>query len=257
MGEALESLSSLTSKGSNWPYILIQLYEGTNHTPLPKDRHICVLLQAEVGSPSGQISQLKICQLLSNGPLVVFPMELNGGNQSVTIDFPESLHTGSSITTDKYRYIKVNIPTLVPEEQGHTNLPLGEKQDSATADQSKTPWKPRITLIAEMNDLIDWGMMDNYDQESEHSTMAEVPSTEADTLPPLKREKRILLLDTHSQTSVAEIEASMESNPASALPMAAAHSSSPVTHLSELQSDIHLAMNSMFTAKRSSDLKIQ
>ena len=41
-----------------------------------------------------------------------------------------------------------------------------------------------------MNDLIDWGMMDNYDQESEHSATAEVPSTEADTLPPLKREKQ-------------------------------------------------------------------
>ena len=45
MGEALESLSSLTSKGSDWPYVLIQLYEGTNHTPLPKDRHVCVLPQ--------------------------------------------------------------------------------------------------------------------------------------------------------------------------------------------------------------------
>ena len=43
MGEALESLSSLTSEGSDWPYILIQLYEGANHTPLPKDRHVCVL----------------------------------------------------------------------------------------------------------------------------------------------------------------------------------------------------------------------
>ena len=43
MVEALEMLSSLTSKGSNWPYILIQLYEGTNHMPLPKDKHICIL----------------------------------------------------------------------------------------------------------------------------------------------------------------------------------------------------------------------
>ena len=46
--------------------------------------------------------------------------------------------------------------------------------------------------------------MDNYDQESEHSSMVEIPSTEADTSPPWKREKPVLLLDTHSQTSVAE-----------------------------------------------------
>ena len=117
MGEALESLSSLNFEGSDWPYILIQLYEGANHTPLPKDRHVCVLPQGEVGSPSGWISQLKICWLLSDGPLVVFPTELNGGDQSVTVGLPKSLHTGSSVTTDEYPYIEVSIPTLIPEEQ--------------------------------------------------------------------------------------------------------------------------------------------
>ena len=260
MGEALETLSSLTPKGSDWPYVLIQSYEGANHMPLPKDRHICVLPQGEVESPSGQISQLKICQLLSARLLVVFPMELNGGDQSVTIDLPESLHTGSSVITDKYPYIEVNIPTFVPEEQGNANSPLGKKYNTATANEPKTPWKPRITVIAEVNDLIDWGMMDNYDQEWEHSAMAEVPSTEADTSPPLKREKPVLLLDTHSQASAAETVPSVESNPASTSPTAVAHSShscSPITHLSKLKSDVHLAINSMFTTRRSSDLEIQ
>ena len=69
-----------------------------------------------------------------------------------------------------------------------------------------------------------------------------------------------MLLDTQSQTSAVEMEASVESNPAGASPMAAAHSSrssSPMAHLSKLQSDVHLAVNSIFTAKRSSDLEIQ
>ena len=260
MGEALEALSSHTPKGSDWPYILIQSYKGANHTPLPKDGHICVLPQGEAESPSGQISQLKICQLLPTRPSVVFPMELNQGDQSVTIDLPESLHMGSSVITDKYPYIQVNIPTLVPEEQGSTNLPLGKKCNTATADQPKTSSKPRITLLAEVNGLISWGMMDDYDQELEHSATAEVPSAEAVTSSPSKREKPVLLLDTHSQTSVAETEASMESNPADASPTKAvhsSHSSSPITHLSDLQSDVHLAINSMFTTKRSSDLEIQ
>ena len=178
----------------------------------------------------------------------------------MTIDLPESLHMGSSVITDEYPYIEVNIPTLVPKEQGNTNLPLGKKYDTATASLPKTSWKPRVTLTAEVNNLIGWGMMDNYDQESEPSAMEEVPSTEVDTSSPSKREKPVLLLDTHSQTSAAETEASVESNPARALPMAGAHSShssSPITHLSHLQSDVHLAINSMFTAKRSSDLEIQ
>ena len=117
MVEALEMLSSLTSEGSNWPYILIQLYEGANHTPLLEDRHICILPQEKAESPSGWISQLKICWLLSARPSVVFPVELNGVNQLVTIDLPKSLHTGSSVTTDEYPYIEVNIPMSILESR--------------------------------------------------------------------------------------------------------------------------------------------
>ena len=169
MGEALEALSSHTPKGSDWPYVLVQSYEGTNLTPLPKDGHVSVLPQGEAGNPSGWISQLKIHQLLSAWLSVVFPMGLNQGDQSVTIDLLESLHMGSSVITDKYPYLEVNIPTLVPEEQGNAKLPLGEKCDTTTANQPKTSWKPRITLTAEVNDLVSQGMTDDYDQESEHS----------------------------------------------------------------------------------------
>ena len=258
--EALETLSSFTSKGSDWPYILIQLYEGPNHMPLPKDKHLCVLPQEKVESPSRQISQLKIHWLLSAGQWVVFPIELNGGDQSVTINLPKSLHTGSSVTTDEYPYIEVDIPTPIPEEQDCTTLPLGGKQDTPTITQPKTPWKPRFTLTVEVNDLIDWGMMDNYDQELEHSVTVEVPTTEVDASPPMKMETPVLQLDTSSQASAAEMEASMESNPiGTSLTTAvnSSHSNSPVADLPELQSDVHLTVNSMFTARRSSDLEIQ
>ena len=211
-------------------------------------------------SPSGCISQLKIHQLLSAGPSVVFPIELKGGNQSVTIDLPKSFHTGSSITTDEYPYIEVNIPTSILEEQDCTSLPLGGKHNISTITQSKTPWKPRVTLMVEVNDLIDWGITDNYDQKSEHFVMEEVPTTEADTSLPLKMDMTVLPLDTSFQASAAEMEASMESNPIGTLLTAATHSSqssSPITELSKLQSDVHLAIHSMFTARSSSDLKIQ
>ena len=260
MVEALEILSSLTSEGSDWPYILLQLYEGANHMPLLKDKHVCVLPQEKVESPSGWVSQLIICWLLSTRPLVVFPVELNGGYQSVTINLPESLHTGSSVTTDWFPYIKVNIPMPILEEQDCTSLPLGGKHDIPTITWSKTPWKPRVTLTAEVNDLIDWGMMDNYDQELEHSVMEEVPTTEAEAFPPLKMETTVLPLDTSSQASAAEKESSMGSNPISTFLTSVTHSSrssSPIAELSKLQSDIHLAVHSMFTSRRSSDLKIQ
>ena len=122
----------------------------------------------------------------------------------------------------------------------------------------KAPWKPMITLMAEVNNLIDRGKKDNYDQESEHSIMVEVPATEADASQPLKMETSVLTLDTSSQASAVETEASMESNPIGTLITAAAHSShssSLIGDLSELQSDVHMAINSMFTAKRSSELE--
>ena len=260
MVEALEVLSSYISKGSDWPYILIQLYEGANHMPLPKGKHLCVLPQEKAESPSGQISQLKICQLLSSGPLVIFPVELNSGDQRATIELPEPLHMGSSVTTNEYPYIKVKIPTPTPEKQDCATLPLGGKLNSPTVTGCKTPWKPRITLLAEVNSVIDQGMMDNYDQESEHSAMAEELTTEVDTSPPTKTEVLILPLDTSSQASTADTEASTESNPVGTLLAAVAHSShsnSPIVDLPELQLDVHLAITSMFTAKRSSDFEIQ
>ena len=260
MVEALEILSSLTSEGSNWLYIILQLYEGANHTPLPRDKHICVLPQGKTESLSGWISQLKICWLLSARPSVVFPVGLNGGHQSVTISLPKLLHTGSSVTTGEHPYIKVNIPMPILEEQDCASLPLGEKCDIPTINWSKTPWKPRVTLMAKVNDLLDWGMMDNYDRESEHSAMEEVPTTEADASPPLKTDITVLPLDTSSQASAAETEASVGSNPIGVSTTAATHSSqssSPIVELSELQSDAHMAVHSIFTAKRSSDLQIQ
>ena len=261
MVEALEILSSLTSEGSDWQYVILQLYEGANHMPLPSDKHICVLHQGEGGKPEWVDKPTKnLPASVCTGPSVVFPVGLNRGNQSVTIDLAESLHTGSSVTTDEHPYIKVNIPMPILEEQDHASLPLGEKCDIPTINRPKTPWKPRVTLMAEVNNLLDRGMMDNYDWESEHSAMEDVPTTEADTSPPLKTDITFLPLDTSSQASAAEMEASMGSNPIGISTTAATHSSqssSPIVELSELQSDAHMAVHSIFTAKRSSDLQIQ
>ena len=67
--EAVGILSACISLGPDWPYIFTQLYEGSNHTPLPKDKHLGILsLGKAEESPYGQISQLDVCQLLSTGP---------------------------------------------------------------------------------------------------------------------------------------------------------------------------------------------
>ena len=68
MEEAIGTLSIYISSGPNWPYALAQLYKGSSHTP-PKGKHLGILPQGKVGeSAYGQISQLKVHQLLSAAP---------------------------------------------------------------------------------------------------------------------------------------------------------------------------------------------
>ena len=138
-------------------------------------------------SPYGQISQLKVCQLLSTGPQVIYPVGLNGGDQSVTINLPELLHSGSSITTNEHSYMRIDIPLPTPEEPECTTPPLGRAHATLAAATPKTPWKPRITLMAEVNDLLNRGMADDYNCESEHFTMGKEAAMEAD-MPPQKAE---------------------------------------------------------------------
>ena len=126
MEEAAGTLSVCISSGPDWPYALAQLYEGYNHTPLPKDKHIGILPQGKVEeSPYRWISQLKVHQLLSTRPQVVYPVGLNGANQPVTITLPEPLHSSSSVTTDGHSHMGIDIPLLSPEEPEHTTVPLG------------------------------------------------------------------------------------------------------------------------------------
>ena len=185
---------------------------------------------------------------------------MNGGNQSVTIDLPELLHSGSSITTDEHLYMKIDIPSPTPKEQDGANLPLGGGHAAQAIAMPKTPWKPRVTLMAEVGELLTQCMTEDYDHETEHSTMEKDLATKADISPPMKTEMPALPFDTSSQASVPETEASIESNPIHDSPTAVANSScsdSPTMDLLELQADTNLAINHMLSIKRSLELKRQ
>ena len=166
----------------------------------------------------------------------------------------------SSVTTNEHPHLKIDIPSPSPEEQDATNLQLGRGHATLAVAAPKTPWKPRVTLMAEVDKLLTQGMTEDYDHEPEHSAVAKEFATETDTFPLPKMEAPALPLDTSSQASVAEMETSMESNPVHDSPTAVAYSSysdSPTMDLSELQADANLAINHMLSIKRSSDLERQ
>ena len=210
MVDAFDTLATFAYEGPGWPCILIQLYEGAKHMPLPANKHLGVLAQEKMESPSGWISQLKIHQLLSAGLLVVVPVEINGVEQAVTVDLPEPLCTGSSVTSDEHPFIEVNIPSPTTEGQGCMTPTQGRQHDTLPATIPKTPWQPRIALTTQVDELLDRGMTDNYDQESEHSVAAD-HATQAEASPTQKMEELLLPLETSSQVSVDGMDASVES----------------------------------------------
>ena len=48
MEEAVKKLTTCTSSGTDWPYALAWLHEGTRHAPLPKQGHLGILPQRGV-----------------------------------------------------------------------------------------------------------------------------------------------------------------------------------------------------------------
>ena len=76
--------------------------------------------------------------------------------------------------------------------------------------------------------------------------------------PCLKGRKELVPpLDTSSHTSVEGMEASVESNPVEATLVAAAHNGWSDSLVQDLQLEVHSAINSIFTAKRTSELERQ
>ena len=187
-------------------------------------------------------------------------MGLNRSDQPVIIDLPELLHSSSSVTTDEHPHLQIDIPLPTAEEPEGTTLPLGGVPATPADIIPKTLWKPRITLMAEVTGLLERGMADNYNYESECSAMGEEAAMGADLPPPQKAEVPTPPLDTSSQARVEEVDTSLESNPINIYPPMAAcssHSGSPMLDPTELQEDANLAANYMISVKRSSDLKRQ
>ena len=155
MEEAVGALSAYISSGPDWPYALAQLYEGSTHTPLPKDKHLGILPQGKAEESShGQISQLKVCQLLSAGPQVVYPTGLNGDSEPITTTLPELLSSSASITTNEHPYMRIDIPTPPQEESECTALLVDKVHNIPAANSPKTSPKPRVSIAAEVDDLL-------------------------------------------------------------------------------------------------------
>ena len=151
MEEAVETLAAYPSSGTDWPYALAQLYEGSCHAPLPKDKHLGILPQGKAEETScGQISQLDVCQFLSAGPQVVYPSGLNEHDEPIITTLPELLSSGTSVIAIEHLYLEIDIP---PKEESDTKaLSIGEASIIQTTNPHKSPPKLEGSMTTEVTE---------------------------------------------------------------------------------------------------------
>ena len=119
MEEAVKKLTTCTSIGTNWPYTLAQLYEGPCHAPLPKDKHLGILPQGKAEETScGWITQLEVHQLLAAGPQIIYPIGLNGHDESIITILPELLDSGIILFASEHIYL--GLISLHPQWRNQT-----------------------------------------------------------------------------------------------------------------------------------------
>ena len=176
------------------------------------------------------------------------------------ITLPELLHSHASITGNEHPYMRIDIPLPPPEEPEHTTLPLGKAHTIPAANSPQTPPKPKISIATEVNDLLTWVMADESSHKLEHSPIGKAATVEAVMSPSHKSEAPPLSVNTSSQASMEEAEASLKSIPTNISPITAIYSSSsasPSVDPKELQMDANLVADHILWVKRSTDLKRQ
>ena len=96
--------------------------------------------------------------------------------------------------------------------------------------------------------------------ESKHSSLGKITTVAVITSPPQKLEVSLQLINTSSQASIEEAEASLEDIPANISLIATAYSSrsvSPPVDPSELWANANRAINNLLHLKKSIDVKRQ
>ena len=152
--------------------------------------------------------------------------------------------------------MRINIPPPPLEESECTALAVDEVHTIPAANSPKTPPKPRVSLLAEVDYLLTQVMVDVSSCKSKHSPIVKVATVEAVTSPSQKPEASPQPVDNSSQASMEEAEASLESLPANISPIAIAYSSrsaSPPVDSMELQTNANRAADNMLHLKRSTD----
>ena len=174
-GGGSQKIHPLPSNGFDCPYTLVQLNRVTCHAPLPREGHLSILAKGGASiATCRRVSQLQVCQLLSLGSQVVYPLGLNGCEVPVIASPPESLAKGINLLGGKPIYLKVDIPQSIAEEAELKALPLSDHSPSILITSPIRPPPPKVegevSMTMEVRELLSWAVLDTYEHASGNST---------------------------------------------------------------------------------------
>ena len=204
MEEAVKQLTILISTRPDWPYALVWLNTDICHVPLPKEGHLRILVEGGTsGATCRWISQLDICQLLSLGSQVIYPVGLNGCEVAVITSLPKLLAKGMTMLGGKPIYLSVDILQSTMKGQGSKALsPVGHSISILNASPIRAPppevegW---VSMTMEVRELLSWAVLDTSGQVSGGSTPKRLEPMVLVTPLPTKPEDFPKLVDTSSQ----------------------------------------------------------
>ena len=99
------------------------------------------------------------------------------------------------------------------EESDTKAPPIGEASITLTTNLHKSPLKLEGSMTAEVNDFLDQAIMEVSSCESKHSSLGKITTVAVTKSPPQKSEVSLQPINTSSQASVKEAEASPRGHP--------------------------------------------
>ena len=216
----------------------------------PKDKHLGILSQEKAKeTPCGWISQL-----LVTGPQVIYPIGLNGHDEPVITILPELLDSGISIIASKHVYLGIAIPSPPMEEPDQVIPSLKEIPTILITSPHNSPPKSEGSMTMEVSNLLSQATLEASSCESEHLSPRSPTMAVVLMSPPRKPDGPLQAVDTSSQVSIKEAEASLEDIPTNISPIAAisrSRSIGPLVDLVELQTNANRALNDLLSTKGS------
>ena len=206
--------------------------------------------------PCGQISQLEVHQLLAAGPLVIYPWWTHY-NHFTWATGQLTCYLLNILPHSKWTCLPEDWCPFTPHGETRPMMPpLGKVSTLLIASPHKSPPKSEGSMTTEVSNLLSWAVLEASSCELECSSPRRPTTAAVLMTPPQKPEGLLQAVDTSSQVSIEEAEASLEDIPTNISPIAAISRSgsiSPLVDLVQLWTNANRALDDLLNTKGSID----